>query len=75
MATRGPDPTVTDNQLTDAIRETGYPGGTASDVAEIVGLSRQRARQRLERLCENDELYRAKLNSGVVLYWCDETTG
>jgi len=69
MATRGPKPTVTDDQLISAFSNTGYPGGTASDIAELVGLSRQRVRQRLERMVNNGNLQRAKLNSGVVLYW------
>jgi prophage antirepressor-like protein len=70
MATRGPDPKVSDTQLLTAITETEYPFAVAKDVADCVGLSRERARQRLNRLSKQDEIERAKV-SGVVIYWVE----
>jgi predicted ArsR family transcriptional regulator len=70
MATRGPDPKVSDRQLLTAIVETDHPFAVAKDIADRVGLSRERARQRLNRLSKQDEIERAKV-SGVVIYWVE----
>lgn len=70
MATRGPDPKVSDRQLLTAITETDHPFAVAKDIADCVGLSRERARQRLNRLSEQDKIERAKV-SGVVIYWVE----
>lgn len=72
MATPGPEPTVNDETLVKAIREAEYPATTAGEVAERVGLSRQRVRQRLEAMVGRDEIKRGKLRSGLVLYWQDD---
>lgn len=56
-------------ELLNAFDQTEYPAGTASDISDIVGLSRQGTRRRLEKLEENGDLERAKLNSGIVVYW------
>jgi prophage antirepressor-like protein len=70
MATRGPDPKVSDTQLVAAIRETDHPFAVAKDVAAHVGLSRERVRQRLNRLSDEDKIKRAKV-SGAVIYWLE----
>ncbi|WP_436934980.1 winged helix-turn-helix transcriptional regulator [Halovenus marina] len=71
MAVRGPDPTVSDSEIISAIESTDCPFATAKDVAEIVGLSRERARQRLNRLSEQGAIEREK-TSGVVIYWLSD---
>jgi DNA-binding Lrp family transcriptional regulator len=70
MATRGPQPNVTDREILQELENGGYPFDTASTLSERVNLSRQRLRKRLNRLAENGIIERAKV-SGVVLYWSD----
>lgn len=70
MATRGPDPKVSDAQLVTAIHETDHPFAVAKDVANRVGLSRERVRQRLNRLNDENQIKRAKV-SGAVIYWVE----
>ena len=71
MATRGPDPTVTDAELIDSIERQPRPFATAKSVAIDVSLSRERARQRLNRLSNEGELQREKVAGGIVIYWID----
>lgn len=68
MTTRGPDPKVSDAQLVSAIHETDHPFAVAKDVAKQVDLSRERVRQRLNRLNDENRIQRAKV-SGAVIYW------
>ncbi|RXK47021.1 hypothetical protein EAF64_17950 [Halorientalis pallida] len=73
MATKGPDPTVSDRELIDAIAKAAEPFATAGGVAERVGLSDWRVRQRLERLGERGELNRARVGGGPWIYWLDDS--
>jgi predicted ArsR family transcriptional regulator len=73
MATRGPAPSVTDDELIAAIRSRSEPFATAGDVAEIVSLSSERTRQRLNSLAEADRIGRAKVGGSAVVYWLSES--
>ena len=68
MAMRGPDPEVTDNELRQAVSDTEYPFATISDVVQRVDLSRERVRQRLESLVEQERINCVK-TGGVIIYW------
>lgn len=75
MATRGPDPTVTDEELIQAIREHEDPFATAGDVADTVGLSGERVRIRLNRLADAGEVDRSKVGGRAVIYWLPSSGG
>lgn len=68
MATRGPDPTVTDNELLHVVEGTDAPVVTASSVSERVDLGAERCRQRLNRLTDQGELKTERLNQ-IRVYW------
>lgn len=69
MSTPGPDPEVTDQEILAVMRQRSEPFVTAPDVAQAVGLSRQRARLRLERLKDEGKIERAKVGGNAVVYW------
>ncbi|KAA9404563.1 FaeA/PapI family transcriptional regulator (plasmid) [Haloarcula sp. KBTZ06] len=71
MSTKGPEPTVSDNELIKAISQTGRPFATAGEVAELVDLSNWRVRQRLERLDEQNKINRSRIGGGPFIYWLD----
>ncbi len=73
MSTRGPKPTVSDDELIDAIRMSDRPFATAADVAKRVNLSDWRVRQRLERIGEqgHSQLNIARIGGGPLIYWLD----
>ena len=68
MSVRGPDPTVSDAELIAAVKTTEYPFATIKDVSDAVGLSRERVRQRLNKLSGTGSINRTK-TSGVIIYW------
>ena len=69
MATRGPDPKATDEEILNIIRSAESPFVTTRDVAEAVSLSSERARQRLNRLNKQEQIDRTKVGSSAVVYW------
>lgn len=71
MSPKGPEPSVTDDALIDAINGTERPFATAGEVADSVGLSDWRVRQRLERLDESDDINRSRIGGGPFIYWLD----
>lgn len=71
MSTKGPDPTVSDSELIEAIKRTERPFATAKQVSDTVGLSDWRVRQRLERLDENNEIKRDRIGGGPFIYWLE----
>ena len=71
MSTKGPEPTVSDSELIEAISRTSRPFATAGEIAEVVGLSNWRVRQRLERLDEQNEINRSRIGGGPFIYWLD----
>lgn len=72
MSRPGPDPDVTDAELVSAIGSREQPFATAADVAEIVGLSRWRASQRLDRLAQNDSnVESGSVGQKTTIYWLD----
>jgi len=71
MSTKGPEPTVSDNELIEAINRTSRPFATAGEVAELVDLSNWRVRQRLERLDDQNAINRSRIGGGPFIYWLD----
>ena len=69
MSTRGPDPKVSDAELTRAMNNTDEPFATAKQIAESVGLSSFRVRQRMNSLSEAGEIESARLGEGPYIYW------
>lgn len=53
----------------------GPPVVTSADVADETGISRESARQKLERLRDRDEVDRRETAGQVVLYWTVDTAG
>jgi predicted transcriptional regulator of viral defense system len=74
MATRGPDPKATDEEILDVIRSAESPFVTTRDVAEAVSLSSERARQRLNRLNKQEQIDRTKVGSSAVVYWIPDSS-
>lgn len=71
MSAKGPEPSVSDDALINAIDQTERPFATAGEVADFVGLSDWRVRQRLERLDESDDINRSRIGGGPFIYWLD----
>jgi len=71
MSTKGPDPKVNDSELLQAVISTNEPFATAKQVAEQVGLSSWRVRQRMSQLAESGDIQRSQLGSGPYIYWLD----
>ena len=72
MSARGPDPEVSDKTLLHTIRSANRPFATVTTVTKSVSLSRERVRQRLNRLSNQGRLRREQVSGSVVLYWLDE---
>ena len=73
MASRGPDPKATDEELVESIVSAENPFVTAGDVASDVSLSSERARQRLNQLEEDERIARAKVGGSAVVYWISDS--
>ena len=73
MSTRGPDPKVADSELLDAVKRETRPFATAKSVSQTVSLSRERARQRLNRLSDQGKIEREKVAGGIVIYWLSDS--
>lgn len=71
MATRGPDPIVSDEELMRQIKQAPNPFVTPSTLSERVDLSRQRVSQRLARLHKEEAQLAKEKMSGIVLYWLE----
>lgn len=70
--TPGPTPSATDEEIISAISGATEPFTTAGDVAEAVGLSRQRAHDRLQRLYESGRIEKTKVGGSAVVWWISE---
>jgi DNA-binding HxlR family transcriptional regulator len=68
MATRGPEVSVTDEEILNQLGSGDAPFDTASSLSDRVDLSRQRLSDRLQSLWSDGVIERAE-TSGIVLYW------
>jgi len=73
MATRGPAPRVSDKELVNAVAGFDKPYATAKMVAERVGLSSQRTRERLRRLVGEGEIESGQVGDRYTVYWSEES--
>jgi hypothetical protein len=71
MATRGPDPTVTDTELLSVVQSVDTPVVTANCVSDRVDLGSERCRQRLNRLSDQGKVQSEKLNQ-IRVYWVED---
>jgi len=72
MATRGPEPMVTESKLREEIENHENPFVTASEMAEALGVARQTAYKHLQRMHENGELEKEKIGGSAVIWWISE---
>lgn len=74
MATRGPDPDVTDQELIAAVRQAigNVPGPVAStaEIADIAGMSGQRIRERTQKITTIES--KSIGDGGPRVYWLSE---
>lgn len=72
---RGPDPSISDDELIDIVERSdhywGRPFVTANEIAEQVNMSRQGVHRRLEKLHEKGDIRKYKAGRGVI--WWIET--
>lgn len=73
MASRGPDPKATDEEIVQSIASAENPFVTAGDVASDVSLSSERARQRLNQLEKEGKIVRTKVGGSAVVYWISDS--
>lgn len=69
MTTRGPEPEMKDDQIIRVLENGDRPFATASEVADVGGISRQNAHRRLQRLYESDKIEKYKAGSSAVIWW------
>lgn len=69
MATRGPEPVVTKDELLDAIERHDNPFVTSKDMSSVLGVERQTAWKHLQQLHEDTQLEKKKIGSSAVIWW------
>jgi len=62
---------VTDDSITRFVETHELPVVDAERVAAATNVSRERARQRLNRLADQGPVERATLNKNSVVYWVE----
>lgn len=73
MSKPGPDPTVTDDELINAIRHVRTPVAARGDIARQIEIGPERVRQRLKPLVADGSVQRGELNGGsVIVYWIED---
>jgi len=71
MATRGPEPKVSDDQLLAAIDSDERPFSTVAYVSEHVDLSNTRVRQRLATMAEDGSIESEHVAGDIKIYWSE----
>lgn len=61
--------TVKDSEIIEKLREHGDPAYTTAEIAEVVGMTTEGVRNRLESLHESGQLGRKKPSSRTVIWW------
>jgi len=69
MATRGPDPMLSDDELLQIIRESPDPFVSATEVAESADMARQTAYKHLQRLHESGVIEKKQVGGSAVIWW------
>jgi len=71
MATRGPEPKVSDDELLNVVDSDTRPFSTVSYVAENVDLSNTRVRERLARMVSEGYIRSERVAGDIKIYWSD----
>ena len=71
MATPGPEPMVTEDEIVELVRTADDPFTTASEVAERVGMARQTAHKHLQELYEEGEIQKKKVGQSAI-WWVED---
>lgn len=61
-----------DSDILSVLQQGDKPFGTASEVAETGGISRQRAHERLQKLYNQDVIEKYKCGSSAVIWWVED---
>jgi DNA-binding Lrp family transcriptional regulator len=69
MSRPGPEPRVHDDEIISVIESDERPFSTAEDVADSVGLSGTRVRERLKRLVDTGKIQSATATANMEIYW------
>lgn len=72
MATRGPEPSMSDQEILEYMQENRRPFVTSSEVAEVADVARQNAYRRLQRLYESDKIEKYQAGASAVCWWLPE---
>lgn len=67
--------TITDDQIITEMQEQGDPAYTTAEVGEMIGMSTEGARNRLEKLEECGRVMSKKPSTRTVLWWLPEVYG
>ena len=73
MATRGPEPKVSDDRLLEVIDNDDRPFSTVAYVANRVELSNTRVRQRMAAMVEKGYIRSEKVAGDIKIYWSDSS--
>jgi len=71
MATRGPEPKVSDDEMIDVMDNDDRPFSTVSYVSERVDLSNTRVRERLADMVEKGYIRSEEVAGDIKIYWSD----
>jgi len=71
MATRGPEPKVSDDEILDVVDKDQRPFSTVSHVSDRVDLSNTRVRQRLADMVEEGYIRSEPVAGDIKIYWSD----
>lgn len=73
--TRGPEPTVSDEEIRELVADApdrfGRPVAGTAEIADIVGIARQNAGKRLQRLSETGDVIKDKVGPAAI-WWVEE---
>lgn len=61
--------TVDDDEILRAMLDRGEPAYITSEVADMVGMTREGTRGRLQQLEEEGRIYSKKPSSRIVIWW------
>jgi CRP-like cAMP-binding protein len=70
----GREPTVSDEEIIDTLREASDPVLTTAEVADAIGLGRRGTFDRLKRLSKEGEIRMKKVGETGAVWWHPQRT-